>query len=60
MDAGAARMALYTTLKVIEEAEDRLFDIAGEKVQGLHACFEWAVVLTGSSPPSLKSFLVSF
>jgi len=31
-------MALYTTLKVIEEAQDLRFDVAGEKVQGLHAC----------------------
>jgi hypothetical protein len=31
MDSGAARMALYTTLKVIEEAQDLRFDVAGEK-----------------------------
>jgi len=54
MDEGAARMALYTTLKVIEEAQDLRFDVEGEKVQGLHACFERAAELTGSSPPSLK------
>jgi len=54
MDAGVARMALYTTLKVIDEAEDLRFDVAGEKVQGLHACFERAAELTGSSPLSLK------
>ena len=32
MDAGAARMALYTTLKIIEEAQDLRFDVAGEMV----------------------------
>jgi hypothetical protein len=32
-------MALYTTLEVIEEAEDLQFDVTGEKVQGLHVCF---------------------
>ena len=55
----AARMALYTTLKVIEEAQGLRFDVAGEKVQGLHACFERAAELTGSSPPSLKSLFWS-
>jgi hypothetical protein len=30
MDAGEARMALYTTLTVIEEAQDLKFDMAGE------------------------------
>ena len=34
MDAGAARMALYTTLKVIEEAKDLKFEVAGERVKG--------------------------
>ena len=59
MDEGAARMALYTTLKVIEEAQDLRFDVEGEKVQGLHACFERAAELTGSSPPSLKKLFWS-
>ena len=54
MDAGEARMALYTTLTVIEEAQDLKFDVAGEKVQGLHACFERAAELTGSSALTLK------
>ena len=31
-------MALYTTLKVIEEGKDLQIDVSGEKVQGLHAC----------------------
>ena len=39
MDAGEARMALYTTLQVIDEAPDLKFDGSGDKVQGLHACF---------------------
>jgi len=47
-------MALYTTLKVIEEAQDLRFDVAGEKVQGLHACIERAAELTGCTPLSLK------
>ena len=54
MNAGEARMALYTTLQVIDEAPDLKFDGAGEKVQGLHACFERAAELTGSSPLTLK------
>ena len=49
MDEGAARMALYTTLKVIEEAQDLRFDVEGEKVQGLHACFERVAELTGAA-----------
>ena len=40
MDAGEARMALYTTLQVIDEAPDLKFDGSGDKVQGLHACFD--------------------
>ena len=48
MDAGEARMALYTTLGIIEEAPDFMFDVAGERVQGLHICFEWASDLIGS------------
>jgi len=59
MDAGEARMALYTTLKVIEEAEDLQFDVAGEKIQGLHACFQRAADLTGSSVPTLKQLFWS-
>jgi hypothetical protein len=47
-------MALYTNLKVIEEAQDLRFDVAGEKVQGLHACIERAAELTGCTPLSLK------
>ena len=54
MNAGEARMALYTTLQVIDEAPDLKFDGAGEKVQGLHACFERAAELTGSSALTLK------
>lgn len=54
MNAGMARMALYTTLQVIDEAQDLKFDGAGEKVQGLHTCFERAAKLTGSSPLTLK------
>ncbi len=54
MDAGEARMALYTTLQVIDEAPDLKFDGSGDKVQGLHACFERAAELTGSSPLTLK------
>jgi hypothetical protein len=59
MDAGEARMALYTTLKLIEEAQDLQFDVAGEKVQGLHACFQRAADLTGSSVPTLKQLFWS-
>ena len=42
-------MALFTTLKLIEEGQDLQFDVAGKKVQGLHTCFDWAAELTGSS-----------
>ena len=59
MDAGEARMALYTTLKVIEEAQDLQFDVAGEKVQGLHTCFQRAADLTGSSVPTPKQLFWS-
>ena len=59
MDAGEARMVLYTTLKVIEEAENLQFDVAEEKVQGLHVCFQRAADLTGSSVPTLKQLFWS-
>jgi hypothetical protein len=54
MNAGEARMALYTTLQVIDEAPNLKFNTDDEKVQGLHACFERAAELTGSSPLTLK------
>lgn len=59
MDGGEARMALYITLKVIEEAQDLQFDVAGEKVQGLHVCFQRAAELTGSNVPTLKQLFWS-
>ena len=45
---------LHTTLQVNDEAPNLKFDKDGEKVQGLHACFERAAELTGSSPLTLK------
>ena len=54
MNAGDARIELHTTLQVIDEAPNLKFDQDDQKVEGLHACFERAAELTGSSPLSLK------
>ena len=54
MNAGDARIELHTTLQVIDEAPNLKFDQDDQKVEGLHACFERAAEVTGSSPLSLK------
>jgi len=53
MDGGEARMALRVTCQVIEEANLK-FDPASGKIPGLHACYERAATLTGSTPSTLK------
>ena len=54
MNAGDARIALHTTLQVIDEAPNLKFDKGGQKVERLYACFERAAELTGSTPLTLK------